>query len=188
METRVVQCPKCGGSVEDPAVGAVRACAYCGAQVLITQGASGAPLGVLVDIKADTSFLAKERAREHLAQRELRLTAEAERILGVTASRLDAAKNRVRSRAQLLGVAIGLAVVGLSAALGSKGPCVGLPLAAILGWGAMFAYKRWKEPPALARVHGKYQPQIDTALAELGETRAEIRRLNEELDGLVSRV
>ncbi len=188
METRIVQCPKCGGSVEDPAVGAVRACAYCGAQVLITQGASGAPMGVLMDIKADTSFLAKERAREHLAQRALRLEAETERILGLTALQCDAEKLRVCRRARLLGVAIGVAVVFLSSAFGSKGPCVGLPLAAILGWGAMFAYRRWKEPPALARVHQKYQPQIDAALAQLGETRAEIRRLNEEMDRLVSRV
>lgn len=188
METRIVQCPKCGGSVEDPAVGAVRACAYCGAQVLITQGASGAPMGVLMDIKADTSFLAKERAREHLAQRALRLEAETERILGLTALQCDAEKLRVCRRARLLGVAIGVAVVFLSSAFGSKGPCVGLALAAILGWGAIVAYIGWKQPQALARVRNRYDPQLQEVASALEETRAEIRRLNEELDGLVSRV
>jgi hypothetical protein len=44
-------------------------CTYCGSRLRVTRGASGHPLGVLDDIKADTAIIAKQTAINHLEKR-----------------------------------------------------------------------------------------------------------------------
>lgn len=69
MNVQIMQCPSCGSPLPAPAIGTVTSCTYCGARLEVTKGSSGSPMAKLSEIKDDTSFIAKERARDHLRDR-----------------------------------------------------------------------------------------------------------------------
>ena len=69
MNVRLMKCPACGAALEGENLANTMTCHYCGAVLEVTRDASGMPLARLAEVKVDTSFLAKERARDRLGRR-----------------------------------------------------------------------------------------------------------------------
>jgi len=65
MSVESIQCPECGSSLEVERSDSFTVCTYCGSRLRVTEGASGDLMGILDQIKADTSILAKRAALEH---------------------------------------------------------------------------------------------------------------------------
>lgn len=75
---RVVQCPKCGSSVNAVRPGTITTCGYCGSSLEVVVGASGNPIARLASIEASTTYLARaeqlRRVQEQLAERNWALS------------------------------------------------------------------------------------------------------------------
>jgi len=107
MTARVVQCPGCGATIDAPPDATQTTCAYCGARLEVAIGASGAPLARISEIQADTSFLAKDRARAHLRDKLNNIDAQMDSLME------RAVENRERERVRIARLRIQLGLIVL---------------------------------------------------------------------------
>jgi hypothetical protein len=79
VEIDSLQCPNCGAPVATAAGRDAYTCAYCGAHLRLTAGASGVPLAVLEELGDDAALLADVAKRDYLVRENAELR---QRILG----------------------------------------------------------------------------------------------------------
>ena len=69
MSVESIQCPECGSTLEVERSDSFTVCTYCGSRLRVSEAASGSLIGILDQIKADTSIVAKRAALKHLRER-----------------------------------------------------------------------------------------------------------------------
>ena len=69
MPIESLQCPACAAPLQADTSAGLIYCNCCGSRLRVTRGASGRPFGMLEEIRAGTSIVAKRAALSHLQER-----------------------------------------------------------------------------------------------------------------------
>jgi Zn finger protein HypA/HybF involved in hydrogenase expression len=181
MKAQPMQCPNCGATLPHVNISDVIICDYCGAKLQISQGASGFPFAKLLTIEADASYLAKDRACEHLKDELLRLQGEKAQI---------EEKQRMEGHNVLRSCLLGLLVLGVMGAAAlvsvqrfsaddSVGG-IGTVMAAVALLAVCHAWElSWKKA-----AKKKYFPEIQRIQVRIGATSADIESLRHDMEAL----
>lgn len=183
MAVEHVQCPSCGAPIALEGRQAAAQCAYCGAHLRITQGASGHPLAILDDIKVDSSILAMNVVRGRLQEELAALQKKREHVL------IEADSQKLREVPgcvtvfAVIGIldALILLPIGLSIEDPSMTLAGGCCFAVVIG---IFAYADWRRK----KIDRQTQAQIAPIDKEIRRVQAELARIEGQLDQLAKKL
>jgi chaperonin cofactor prefoldin len=184
MNVRLMKCPACGAALEAENRANTMTCRFCDAVLEVTRDASGMPLARLAEVKVDTSFLAKERARDRLGRRIEDIDDEIDALEREGNELLSRIRARIRPWTYAAIVLVGVWALAGSA-LGSAWwrLLAGLVLGAATAYGLNKVLRAQTEP-----IVEEYQGRVDALEQEREELDAQVQRLDAELDELSMRV
>jgi len=184
MAVERMQCPACGALLAPRAGEEMTVCAYCGARLRITQGASGRPFAVLDGIKADSSILAMEAVRVRLQEKLAALEAERTGVLRGAEASIESNVPGCAIVTAWLSIAGGIIALAASSAFEDEPDAL---LSFLLG-GAFFVIVGVCILKSARSRQNRVDDETEARLApiadEIRRVQAELAKVESQLDGL----
>ena len=185
MTLQPAQCPQCGAPVTASSLGELVMCRSCGSTLQINAGASGFPLAKLIALKQDTSFMAKREAATRLK----------EKLRELEASRDNAAyktQPEFFPKVAMFLFACGAlpALLSLLMLLGgnAEGEVLLMLVASLAPGTIVYLLAKSAHDAKVQALREQYGPVIKKLDGEIAPLKAQLVRLETELDELTKKV
>jgi len=188
MTVESLRCPNCGSTLSVPPSRGFTVCDYCGSHLRVTRDSAGHPVGVLDDIRLDTSLLAKERALAHLQERLSTMEREHDEL----AERMRVALAGVSTRSSvgpwIPGIILGFFACVLFSTVDATLAMIAA-LAVVLGLGWLLSrHDKENRRRRSAEIERRYAPRLAELDDEVAAVSKQIERLKRDIDELAMRM